>query len=238
MELEEPRKEYMTYCGQYQMRSASSDTKAGEDGINGTVVVPKSKAKAAGVSPGDDVFVLVEANGKTTTAERAFHKSGNTLTLPLEKRQELSLSPGDEIEFWIDSVRDDSAKSEDVTTKDEERVQATIDSEAVEHAEEYFAVIGNSLTYHLLDSEDADETVCGVSLEDKDYRGGEDPGNILDACHDCKVCSSKPMTNEEIVDWLSVEAEFEQAGGPPSYFNKEQLAAIRDRILELKDKAE
>lgn len=226
MAQQKPQKEFMTYCGEYQIREGGPEH--GSDGINGTVVAPQSKIEAAGAGAGEEVQVLVEANGKTVTTKRQIHKSGNTLTIPLKERQELDLEPGDTIRFWVDEVEDDEASGID------KEQQQTLREEAEDDDKELIVIIGNSLTYHLLESEHDEETACGRSLEDESFRIGEDPGDVLDPCHDCKARSSKPMTNEEIVDWLADEVGFARTDGPSAYFNKEQLTALKDRFVELR----
>lgn len=234
MAVDEPQKEYMTYCGEYEMREGGPEH--GSDGINGTIVAPQSKIEAAGAGPGDTVQVLVEANGESVFLERKIHSSGNTLTIPLQERKKLGLNSNDPIEFWIDSVDEDP---EQIKEESEEAVQKTLEDEEGEEEQtsdtEPIVRIGDSWTYHYLESEDEKETACGLSLEGEEFQVGEDPGDFMTACHDCKAHSSKPMTNEEIVDWLREEIGFESSDGPPAYFKKEQLVAIKDFVVDLQN---
>lgn len=229
-EVEAESYKHMIPCGEYQMREGNTETH-GDDGINGTIVVPQSKVKAAGAGPKQKVHLKVEANGKAISMERKIHGSGNTLTIPREKRRELDLEPGDTIEFWIEAAREEELPSE-------EQIPRTLSEEekSDEAEEEDFVVIGNSFTYHLLEDEDADETVCGISFKDENIRTGSDPGDFLDACSECKARSSHSLTEDEAVDLLEEKViGFERTDGPPSELNRQQLNALKDAVIDRED---
>jgi len=229
-EVEESYK-HMIPCGEYEMRAGNTETHGG-DGINGTIVVPQSKVKAAGAGPKQKVHVKVEADGSSISMEREIHNSGNTLTIPLEKRRELDLQPGDTIEFWIEGVHAEE------TTREEE-VQKTLSEEekTPTHKEaDDFVVIGDSFTYHLIEDDDADETVCGVSFDDENIRTGSDPGDFLDVCHECKARSSRSLTAKEVIDLLEDKVVgFELSEGPPTELTMPQLNAIKDVVIDRED---
>jgi len=223
----------MIPCGEYKMREGDTETHGG-DGINGTIVVPQSKVEAAGAGPKEKVRVKVEAKGQTLTMERKIHSSGNTLTIPLKKREELNLEPGDTIEFWIEAVDAD----EESGTDEIQKTLAEKEKEANgKKANENFVVIGNSFTYHLVESEDDEETVCGLGLENDDIRTGSDPGDFLDACPECKAHSSESMSPDEVVALLNEKVdEFKDSEGPATQFSNGQLNAVKDIVLELDHK--
>jgi bifunctional DNA-binding transcriptional regulator/antitoxin component of YhaV-PrlF toxin-antitoxin module len=223
---------HMIPCGKYEMREGSAETHGGDE-VNGTIVVPQSKVKAAGAGPKESVRVRVEANGKTATMERKIHNSGNTLTIPYKKRRELDLEAGDEIEFWIEATHENptaaGVEMQETLTGQEE---SSLDRES----EETYVVIGSSFTYHLLETDDADETLCGLSLEGEDTRTGNDPGDFLDGCPECKARSAKPMSSEEMVKLLSDKVSgFTESEGKPTEFSPRQLAAIKDKIVEMEE---
>jgi len=225
---DQPTKEDMFPCGSQEMRPETG--KDVEDGINGTVTVSEKTLNAIGVGANDKVQVLVEANGKSASTTREIHASGNTFTLPKSFRQDLSLEPGDEIRFWIDATEEP-----ELTPK-----QSSLTSDEKDRGEDLSVWFVGEQEYHYVASEDADETQCGRSLEDGDYRGPtDDPGGFLDLCSDCAVRSSREMTIAEIIQWLGDKAGFEMKnGGPDAFMNKSQLVALRDYIIELEEQAD
>lgn len=224
--VEEESYKHMIPCGEYEMREGNAETH-GDDGINGTIVVPQSKVKAAGAGPQEEVRVRVETDGQALTMDRKIHSSGNTLTIPLDKRRELGLEPGDTIEFWIEAVNEEAS---------DDRVQRTLDGKEQaqkDEEERAYAVIDNSFTYHLLSGKSNEETVCGLSLDDKDTRTGSDPGDFLDACLECKAHSSQSLTERETVKLLEEKVSgFRETEGPPTDLSGEQLQAIKEDVLE------
>lgn len=227
--VEEESYKHMIPCGEYEIREGNTETH-GSDGINGTIVAPQTKVRAAGSGPKEKVRVRVEANGKTVTMERKIHSSGNTLTIPYTKRRELDLEPGDTIEFWIEGVDEGEAN-------ENTRVQKTVEEkERVAQQREDYVVIGDSFTYHFLESEDANETVCSISFGDENIRTGSDPGDFLDGCPECKAHSSQSLTEEEVIDFLVEKVSgFDKSEGPPAEFNQEQMNAVKDAVIELEE---
>lgn len=227
-EDQRPTKEEMFPCGSQEMRAEMGD-KDVEDDINGTVTVSEKTLNAIGVGANDKIHVLVEANGKSAVTEREIHASGNTFTLPKSFRKQFGLEPGDEIQFWIDSVDE----------PDQTARQSSLTSDEQDRGEELSVWFIGEQEYHYVNSEDADETQCGRSLQEENYRGPtDDPGGFLDLCGDCAVRSSREMTIAEIVQWLGNKAGFEMKdGGPDAFMNKGQLVTLRDYIIELEEEA-
>lgn len=230
--VDEEAYKHMIPCGEYKMREGNAETH-GDDAINGTIVVPQSKVKAAGAGPKEKVRVRVEANGKTVTMDRKIHNSGNTLTIPYKKRKELELEPGDKIEFWMEAVDEESPATDKELQKTlTEEEKGTLDGEP----EETYVVVDDAFTYHLLESDGDDETICGLSLDDKDTRTGSDPGDFLEACAECKAHSAKPMRASEIIELLSDKVSgFKKSEGEPTEFSRDQMTAIKDKVLEIEE---
>lgn len=213
------------------MREGRADTHGG-DGVNGTIVVPKAKIAAAGAGPKDKVRVKVEANGHDITMTRKIHSSGNTLTIPYEKRQELGLEPGDTIRFWIESAQSDDRQP----TALQETLAEKEEALGPHNQEEDLVAIGGSFTYHLLKSDEEGETVCGAEFEDEDARIFTDPGDALDACPECKAWSSETLSPEEAVDLFEAKIDgFERSSGPIKEFTEPEINALVDAVVELED---
>jgi bifunctional DNA-binding transcriptional regulator/antitoxin component of YhaV-PrlF toxin-antitoxin module len=228
----------MVYAGSHEMRT--EEAKDVSDGINGTISLAQNITQAINAKGDSIIQVLVEFGGQSLVIERSLHSNGKSFTIPSSARKELGLSPGDEVEIWVDLLEREPKKSESKPKSKSKRrqTQKTLTGDDAEMQELSVWFVGDA-DYHYVDDEDADETNCGISLEGRDYRGPTtDPGEFLTVCPDCNVRSSKSMTNEEIVDWLADTMGFERTGGPPSYLNKEQLVVIRDYILELQDRVD
>ncbi|MFD1686360.1 hypothetical protein [Halobellus litoreus] len=228
-----PRKEYMHYAGTSSLRE--EDKKDVSDGLNGTLTLKDGDVSAINGKPGSLIRILAESNGRSVVAERKIHSNGRSVTLPLGKRRELDLAPGDEIEWWIELVErepDDGGSSSSSSTS----TTSTDTSDEMEYKCLWF--VGES-EFHYIEDEDAEETQCGEPLDDREYRiEDEEPTGFLTVCPECNVKESSEMTNEEIVEWFGAEAGFDPGGGPPSYFNKEQLVKLREWALDLKERAE
>lgn len=222
------QKEYMHYAGRHQMRPEQS--KDVSDNINGTVNLSESDIHAINAKENSKIRVLAEAGDESVVIERTIHSNGRSFTIPLSARKQLGLTPGSEVELWVDLVeREPEEETKEVSTPE------TKSKAEMEQLSVWF--VGDEF-YHYVENEDAEETKCGISLDSREYRGPtEDPGEFLTVCSDCAVRSSRAMSNDEIVDWLAEHAGFERTGGPPSYLNKDQLVALRDYILELQDQA-
>jgi bifunctional DNA-binding transcriptional regulator/antitoxin component of YhaV-PrlF toxin-antitoxin module len=229
---EGPRKEYMHYCGRASLRE--EDAKDVSDGLNGTMTLKDSDVSSIGGKPGSLIRILAESNGRSVVAERKIHSNGRSVTLPLGKRRELNLDPGDEIEWWIELVEREPGDGSPSSSS----TSATSTDTSEEMDQKCLWFVGES-EFHYIEDEDAEETQCGEPLDDRDYRiEDEEPSGFLTVCPECNVKESSEMTNEEIVDWFAAEAGFDPGGGPPSYFNKEQLVILRDWALDLKERAE
>jgi bifunctional DNA-binding transcriptional regulator/antitoxin component of YhaV-PrlF toxin-antitoxin module len=219
---------HMIPCGSYEMRKGNAETHGG-DGINGTIVVPQSKLKAAGAGANERVRVRVETNGRSRTMEREIHSSGNTLTIPYNERQELDLEAGDEIQFWIEAIDSEEISKENQvqeTLTEEEKIKQRDDQED-------YVVIGDSFTYHLLGSQDGDETVCGIRFDEDKARTGKEPGDFLDACAECRIQSSKPLSGKQVIDLLTRKvSDFHESGGEITDLSPEQLRAVAHAIVE------
>jgi len=213
------------YCGEYTLR-AEKGGKDVSDGINGTMTLRDDDMKAVGAKPGSRIRLRVKHEDKTAETERQIHASGRTVTFPLNERQKLGLEPGDSVEYWIKHVEPPGEQT--ALSEDEEE-----DSQ-----EDYIAVIAGEFTYHYVSSKTPQQTLCGRSLEDREFRVGGDPGDVFEECEECAVIRSDSVSNEQLVKWLGKQAGFEPSDGNPAYFNKEQLLALRDHILELRQKAE
>lgn len=223
----EPKKEDMWPCGPHEMKPEES--KEVSDGLNGTLYLGERQLKAIKAKPGSTVRILAEANGRQVETKRTVHQSGNSVTLPASERRKLDLSVSDEVDVWVELIE---RESED---KGQSRGKSRTSDDDMDD-QLYVWFIGDEV-FHRVESGDADETACSLELSEREHKITEDPGGFLDLCKDCAVRSSSEMTNEEIVDWLADEAEFEKSGGPPSYFNKGQLVALRDAFIELQDQA-
>ncbi|MCG1001919.1 MULTISPECIES: hypothetical protein [Halobacterium] len=223
-----PPKEEMVYCGEFELRES---TKEVEDEIDGTLTITDGERAASGAKPGEYIWLRVQnADGDETTVQRKLHSNGRSVTLPLKARQQIGVAPGDTVRYWIDSTPDTVSTQPDSPSP--KRSQAD--------SEEYVLDLGaGGLTYHVVDADSEDETVCGLDLSDRDVRRFSDPGDALEICAECNVRASADMSNREIVQWLADTVdEFSPSGNNPSYLTKEQLVALRDHILELRDEVE
>lgn len=230
----EPRsKDDMVPIGTTRMRP-SADSREVRDGINGTINFKEPQLKTIGAGAGDYIWLKAEANGKSIDTLLQIHANGRSTTVPSDDRAKLNLEPNDEIRCWIATADD-----EDIPEDESRQVQKTLTGDDAEMDRRIVVFRDDPFTYHYL-GDDAEETNCGLSLEDRQHRTGDDPADILDLCSDCAVRSSAEMTNEEIIDWLSAEerANFEKTGGPPGYLNKEQLVALRDAWLKMEDRVD
>lgn len=223
---EPPSKEEMVYCGEQALNPASKDV---EDGIDGTLTITDGERAATGARPGDQIWLRVQHGEKEVYARRKLHSTGRSVTLPLTSRKQIGLKPGDKIRYWIDLA--------DVQRKDGQIGDSNSSGEDPDH-DPYVLDEGDSgLVYHAVgDSEN--ETVCGLDLTDRSVRRFSDPGDVLTFCSECNVRASKDMSNREIVEWLddTIDGfELDHSKPNPSYFTKDQLAALRDHLLELRE---
>lgn len=232
---EPPTKEEMVYCGEYELSSATKDV---EDNIDGTLTVQEGHRAAAGAKGGDRIWVRVEHNGDETWARRKLHSTGRSVTLPLEARKQIGLKPGDTVRYWID-LADVSREQQTAggfgggggggdPTPERDTDPYVVDSDE------------SGLTYHVVSEDDRDETVCGIDLADKDVNRFSDPGDVLEICADCNVRASEDMSNREIVDWFAgtIDNFPDPRDTNPSYLTKEQLVALRDNLLELREEVD
>lgn len=231
-ESDGPSKEYMHYAGTDSLRE--EDGKDVSDGLNGTMTLTEGDVSAINAKAGSKIRILAEANGRAVVAERPLHQNARSVTLPLKKRQELGLTPGDEIEWWIELVErepDDGSSSSSSTSTNSSGA-----SDDMEYQCLWF--IGET-EFHYVEDEDAEETQCGEPLDDREYRiEPEEPSGFLTVCPECNIKDSVDMTNQEIAQWFASEAGFDLGSGPPSYFKKEQLVALREWALDLKEQTE
>lgn len=228
---EPPSKEQMVYCGSREVGESSKDV---EDNVDGTLSIKDGHRAATGAKPGDTIWVRVDANGKETKARRQLHSTGRTFTLPVNNRKELDLEPGDEVEYWIAAAENLARSPSDST----QRVKSRNTDET--STEERCVIIEDEggLTYHVVSDEDEDTTVCGADLSSRSVRRFSDPGDALELCPECNVRGSEEMSNREIVEWLAetIDDFGEPLDSNPSYLSKGHLVALRDHILELRDK--
>jgi len=210
---------------------ASAEDKTVSDGINGTISLREVWVESADAGPNDHIWLHAEANGESVDVIRQIHANGTSISLPLKERQELNLEPGDNVQIWIGTVDEDAIPEEVKGSAEKtETKKPNMDRRIIVFADEQF-------TYHYV--EDDGETNCGISLDDKEYREGSDEmPDFFDQCSDCVIRSSEEMTNEDIIDWFSQEAGFIKTGGAPSYMTHDQLVAIRDGWLDMKDRIE
>jgi hypothetical protein len=224
----DPAKLY--YCGEKPLRADSTTS----DGINSSIELEKSDLTAIRAEGGDTVLLYVEANGKWVASERDVYPSRPGIGLYLDEREALELDPEDAIEVWIGEV-------ESVSQDDEEdcgaRQQSLSDPEVAE--ENYVLITDEPLSYHHINQSSGAVTECGIGFGDKEYRTFSDPGDALEECRDCSLRAGTDMTNQELVDWLGEEANFEtDDGDAPGYLSKTQLIALRNHISNLNDQLE
>lgn len=220
-----PSKDEMIPCGTHSMRGAAEDRTV-DDGINGTISLKPAYVESAKAGAGEPIWVRAEANDESVNVIREIHANGRSINLPVEQRKELELTPDDEVDIWILAADVDS--TEQITDSDKTNEENQMDRRVIIFADEQF-------TYHYV--EDQGTTNCGISLDNREYRDGSDEmPEMFDKCTDCVVRSSQDMTNKEIIDWFSNEAGFGKSGGAPSYMSHEQLVAIRDKWMDMKDK--
>jgi len=214
------------------MRESSEDRTV-RDNINGTISLSEGELSHPNVNagPNEHIWMCAEANNEAVETIQQVHASGKSVSLPVEKREKLDLKPGDEVKIWIAGVDDDTIPEEIKEPIGKTQTEESdMDRRIVVFADEQF-------TYHYVENDG--ETNCGISLNDKEYREGSDEmPDFFDQCSDCVIRSSEEMTNEDIIDWFSQEAGFEKSGGAPSYMTHEQLVAIRDGWLDMKDRIE
>lgn len=231
-------KQMMHYCdlSPYTLRRDKSVS----DGLNGNLRLKERDFAAAGIEAGDTIHVLVERadeeDGPTVEYTTDVYEDGRGFNLPIKYRRQFDLEHGDAVRFWIERV--DTAESGEKTEKDEKddlQKQRTLSGEPVME-EPYVLIEGSNLIYHHLE-EGGNRTRCGIELDSEvGYQTFSDPGDVpLDECADCMIRDSENMTNEELARWIAGELGFDIGGGPPSYFNKSQLATFRDFILEAKE---
>jgi len=226
-----PGKDEMIPCGSYTMRESSEDRTV-SDGINGTISLREAWVESADAGANEHVWLHAEANGESVDVVRQIHANGKSVSLPLEKRKELNLNPGDEVAIWISGVDEDIIPGEVKGP-----AQKTETEEATEMDRRVVIFADDPFTYHYVEGDG--ETNCGISLNQNEYRHGADEmPESYDQCPDCVIRSSEELTNEDIINWLSQEAGFEKSGGAPSYMTHEQLVAIRDGWLEMKERIE
>jgi hypothetical protein len=97
-QTETHKTEYMHYAG---TQKALEATKNVSDGINGRMGLNEQDLSAIGATGGEKVKVHARANGMQTTYTKQMHSDGKAVTLPINQRKQLRLSPGDEIEWWV-----------------------------------------------------------------------------------------------------------------------------------------
>lgn len=89
----------LTYAGKHTF-SERSDDKA--DGVYGGMNSSRAFAEA-GISPGDVVTLYIETvdGGDELALRRHTHGASEGITLPMQYRRELDLSPGDTVHWWL-----------------------------------------------------------------------------------------------------------------------------------------
>jgi bifunctional DNA-binding transcriptional regulator/antitoxin component of YhaV-PrlF toxin-antitoxin module len=208
-------------AGSQGVRSDSS--KRVKDGLNGTVFLEESAVAAVGAGPNKEVKVRAKSNGKVVETVREIHNSGNSITLPSKVRRELQLSLGDEVEVDIAPVEDERSDIEKTRREPSEKEEPQIHS---------YAVIHGSLTCHMLQDEEAESTACGIPLAERKHSKGEEPGDVLELCLDCRARFGASLTHKEWAEWLREMVGFERGGDTTGYFNKNQLKSIGEHIVE------
>ena len=213
--------------GSYTMRESGSTS----DGVNGTIVTGTEMRKQAGVAPGEEVEIHVQHGGDAETTVREFHETGNTITVPLDVRQALSLSAGDEIEFWIRGHDGDETQTE---LREPGSHSQPADG-ADENSLYYLVTDTDPMRYHLATSATPDETACGMRLDGGEFRvDDEEPsGELLDKCLDCLLESDRAVRKDELVRWLGQEVGFEPEGGSSANLNKSQVRETVEYIRSL-----
>lgn len=173
------------------------------------------------------IRVLAKHDGNEVGAVRPIHKTGDRFTLNQGHREQLGVSPGDSVQYWVGPY-DQSESSGQETLSD-------INSDEIE----YIRFENNTATYHQRQSE-AEKTFCGQDLsnrtEGEDYRvSTEEPGNLLDPCRNCQQqAESSDMNHSELRGWLSDEIDGVSQGSQPGIFRKAETLAIVNHIKELR----
>ncbi|MEZ3142378.1 AbrB/MazE/SpoVT family DNA-binding domain-containing protein [Halobaculum sp. MBLA0143] len=211
--------------GSYTMRGSDSSS----DGVNGTIVTGAEMREEAGVAPGEEAELYVVNSGSAVRTVRSFHNTGNTVTIPLEVRQKLSLSEGDEIEFWVRDHDDDDTQAE-LQDPDVHSRPASDEDDVL-----YLLTNLDPMKYHLVLSQSPEVTMCGKSLGGAEFRvSEEEPGEILDRCLNCVLESDRPMRKDELVQWLADEVGFDNTTGSSGNLNKEQMRETVEHIRSLR----
>lgn len=222
-------KAYMHHCKEYTLRPS---TKA-QDGLNGSLPLRNRDINAIEARPGDTVCLYVEADGESLYTRRPIHKNGRAVTLPYKERRKLGLQEGDSVEFWIKLVEPERPKRDEQKRLSQDQKENSGEDEGTQ----YVWLVGRSTRYHRLDPESSLQTLCGLDFEDKNHKITSDPGGFLEECSNCAVQSLHEASLEDLARWLADEVGFELSGGPPSYLTKAQMVALREYILELKERA-
>lgn len=223
---EPPSKEEMVFCGQQTLNPASKDV---EDGVDGTLTISDGERAASGANPGDEIWLRVQHEDKEIYARRKLHSTGRSVTLPLTSRKQINLKPGDKIRYWID-LADVQRENGQISDSDEPATVSEQDPYVFDESD-------SDLVYHTV-GDTNDETLCGLDLSERSVRQFSDPGDILTFCSECNVRSSEDMSNREIVEWLDDTVDgfnLDHSKPNPSYMTKDQLVALRDHLLELRE---
>jgi bifunctional DNA-binding transcriptional regulator/antitoxin component of YhaV-PrlF toxin-antitoxin module len=209
-----------------------SDKREVGDGLRLQVSVPKWARDAMKTEGGDKIWTKAVSNGHETDYKAKLHSNGRTFVLPKDKRQELSLSPQDEVQFWVSKFEGKAGDEKQGNNKSD----SSAGDETVEQESEQETLIRFDppidAYYHI---RDGNETVCGESLSERGIKEITDPGDALAPCPKCNVKSPDKMSNEQIVAHLAEKAGFEYNSNNPSYFSKGELVALLKYVVELED---
>lgn len=210
-------------CGESKIEHRSDTS----DKMRSRFRLDEGAIQFANAGPEKHIRVLAKHDENEVRAVREIHKTGDRFTLNQGHREQLGVSPGDSVQYWVGPHGQSESSGQEKLND--------INSDQIE----YIRFENKTATYHQR-QERAEKTFCGQDLsnrnEGEDYRvSTEEPGDLLDPCRNClKQAKSSEMTHSELRKWLSDEIEGVSEGAQPGIFRKAETLSIVNHIKTLK----
>lgn len=234
-------------CGTNTLTGSDSPS----DGVRGRFTIPSDLGNEFNISADDEIELRVFHDGRYEDAERPVYQDKGIIkaTLPLDERRKLGLEVGDEVEYWMRPVTNDSdgqvaEKSE--SASDSAASERTL-YDAVEEADGVGYVVhvtGSGATLHAREN-GAGETICGKQSGDvtaihadtrEQIGGGEEPDECQ-RCADYTGGRSVKACRKALSDRIE-QVKYDPNNSTKGYFDKDELPAIIGYIEELERRAE
>lgn len=208
------------------------------DDINGRLPLKERHRKAIDADPDEYVWLRVRANDEEVVTKQRIYESGRGISLEHSERQELGLKPRDPVKYWIAPIENGEVPSEG--KKKEEKTSDSGQQKLMEDSEDQYVWLKDtdSTTYHHIKSNGDATTVCGIDFSDHDHVTTCEPGGFLDECRNCARQESDEMSNRQLIESIAEMASFTVEQERSNYLTREQLIAIRERLLELEEEKE